>query len=815
MAMTTKDSRDHVRHSSDIVQVIQELGVELKALNGYYQGLCPFHDDHNPSLIVYPDSQRFVCFACQAKGDVFEFVRKLKGVGFTEALAFLASRAGMAPKGQASVQAKAKPEPAVPLTEGTVRILTLAVEYYHEQLPSRVREYLTKERGLTEEIIEGQKIGFSIGQGLLEYLQGKGYTPEQAAQAGVITEGGKEFLKGHIVFPHWLDGQVVYLSGRGWPEKSHRKLPGKRVPLKHLYLEDALKGKEVIIAEGEIDTLTLAQAGFPACGILGTTGFKQEWVERFNQVETVYLALDGDEAGRQAQVKLAKAFGGKAKVVQFPESSNGSGVKDWNELLVKGYKGNTLAFKGAFEELLKGAEPVLAGEAVGISLGLTDLGNARRLVAQHRGAIRFCYLWDKWLYWTGDRWMKDDVGETERYAKAVAVSLKAEAEACKDEYSARELTKWAKRAESSDRIHAMIRLARSEPGIPLRPDEVDPDPWLLNVANGTLDLKRGELKPHDPKDMITRLAPVAYDPKARCPLWEKFLLRVMEGDLELIDFLQRAVGYSLTGDTSEQALFFLHGVGANGKTTFVQTVSALMGDYAMQASTEMLMVQYGNRIPNDIARLQGARFVNTVEIEEGRRLAEGLVKSLTGGDTLTARFLWGEWFEFTPQFKIFLAANHKPVIKGTDHAIWRRIKLIPFEVTIPKQEQDRELARKLQAELPGILNWALEGCLQWQRHGLQEPERVMAATESYREESDVLARFLAECTVPSSTGTVQAGRLYARYKEWCEANGERPWTNTLFGKRLKERGFLREHRMYGKFYVGLELVSEGDSEPEP
>jgi putative DNA primase/helicase len=273
-------------------------------------------------------------------------------------------------------------------------------------------------------------------------------------------------------------------------------------------------------------------------------------------------------------------------------------------------------------------------------------------------------------------------------------------------------------------------------GYPVIPEHLDQDPWLFNVENGTIDLKTGELRPHERGALITKLAPVQYDREAECPTWWKFLMRIFNGNLALIEFLQKAVGYALTGSTREQCLFFLHGLGANGKSTLLEIIHTLLGDYAHRTSSETFLIKKSGGIPNDVAALRGARLVGAVEVESGRRLAEVLIKEMTGGDRISARFLHAEWFDFKPEFKIFLAANHKPVIRGTDHAIWRRIHLIPFNVQIPKPEQDRDLPEKLKAELPGILNWALEGCQMWQLYGLEPPAEVQAATQDYREEMD-------------------------------------------------------------------------------
>ncbi len=422
---------------------------------------------------------------------------------------------------------------------------------------------------------------------------------------------------------------------------------------------------------------------------------------------------------------------------------------------------------------------------------LTDTGNARRFVQIHRGNVRFCHPWGRWFVWMGTHWAVDDTGEIYRRAKETARAIYHEAEQCEDDTRRQALAKHAVRCESEGRLTAMLSLAESEPGIPVLPDDLDRDPWLLNVRNGTLDLKTGQLRPHRREDLITKCISVAYDPDAQCPTWLAFLRRIFEAKDPLIEFVRRAIGYCLTGDTSEQCLFLCYGRGENGKTTKIQTILGLMADYARKTPTETLMVRRGEAIPNDVARLRGARVVAAVEAEEGRRLAESLVKELTGGDTIAARFMRAEWFEFLPQFKIWLATNHKPRIIGTDQAIWRRIRLIPFSVTIPKAEQDRHLTEKLREEWPGILAWAVEGCLAWQQHGLKEPEEVIRATEEYRAEQDLIRAFIEECCYEDSTAWALARDLFGAYRAWAEQNGEKPTTQKDFGTRLAERGFIR------------------------
>ena len=420
---------------------------------------------------------------------------------------------------------------------------------------------------------------------------------------------------------------------------------------------------------------------------------------------------------------------------------------------------------------------------------LTDLGNARRLVHRHGRNLRYCWLWRKWLVWDGKRWVKDDTGEVYRLAKETVSSIYQEAAAAPNDEARKELGKHATRSEAGARIKEMVDLARSD--VPVMPDELDASPDLLNTESGTIDLRTGELREHRREDLITKIAPTTYRPDAAAPTWEAFLERVLPGE-ELRAFVQRAVGYSATGDTSEQCMFINHGGGANGKSTFQEAIAAALGDYAMRAPTEMLLAKRSDGVPNDVARLKGARFVSASETEEGRRLAESRIKDLTGQDTITARFMKAEWFDFAPTHKLWLSTNHKPEIRGTDAAIWRRIRLVPWAVTIPPAEQDKKLPIAFRHELAGILAWVVHGCLEWRREGLQAPDEVRKATGEYRVEMDVLAGFLVECCELDTGHWEYAKDLYECYKRWCDENGERPEPQRKFGGRLGERGFQRD-----------------------
>lgn len=435
----------------------------------------------------------------------------------------------------------------------------------------------------------------------------------------------------------------------------------------------------------------------------------------------------------------------------------------------------------------------------------TDLGNARCLVAEFGENLHFCNKLGKWLVWNGEIWDTDDSGIVERLAKDTVRNIYLEAGGATNDGDRSSLAKHALKSEAEAHLRSMVNLAKSEPDIPVKISQLDADPWLLNCRNGTLDLRTGKLLPHHPGNLCTKTIPVVYDPDAKCTTWISFLRQVMAENHDLIKFLQRAIGYALTGVTGEQVLFFLYGLGANGKSTFIETCRNLLGDYSQQADFDTFVTKKNDGPRNDLARLKGARLVAAVEAAQGRQLAENVIKQATGGDTITARFLYHEHFEFVPQFKLFLVANHKPTIMGVDEAIWRRIRLIPFTVTIPREHRDKQLLAKLRRELPGILAWAIRGCLKWQEDGLSEPDAVSAATADYRREMDVLADFIEECCVLGEHKTVNAGLLYLTFQAWCETNGEEVLTQKKFGTQLRERGFTATKKKGQRCWVGLGL----------
>jgi putative DNA primase/helicase len=428
-----------------------------------------------------------------------------------------------------------------------------------------------------------------------------------------------------------------------------------------------------------------------------------------------------------------------------------------------------------------------------------DLANGRRLVAMFGERLRYIVPWSKWLCWDGTRWTVDDTGQAVRYAKQVADTL-PKTVGKGDQPS---------RTQTAAGINAMLAMAATEPEIALAPAALDADPFLLNVGNGTLDLRTGQLQHHDPSDLLTKIAGAAYDPDAAAPQFAAFLERIQPHPA-MRDFLARLFGHTLLGKVVEHVLPILYGVGANGKTTLIEAVTATFGDYARPADPGLL-IDRGDVHPTGTAALFGLRLAITPETDAGRRLAEGTVKRLTGGDKITARRMREDFWDFTPSHSIVMVTNHKPIVTGTDEGIWRRLRCVPFDVVIPEDERDGRLPERLALEVDGILAWLVTGYRQWQDRGLAEPEQVTAATSAFRGESDMLGLFIAEKCVESPLAQVQSARLFDAWVDWCKRENLDAGTQTAFSRELTDCGYDKQRTAGHKVWHGIGLkVTEED-----
>jgi putative DNA primase/helicase len=422
-------------------------------------------------------------------------------------------------------------------------------------------------------------------------------------------------------------------------------------------------------------------------------------------------------------------------------------------------------------------------------LPLTETGNAERFAEECHTDVRYVPAWRSWLVWTGTEW-SPDVGDilVQGRIKQSHRRLYQLAAACTDDDLRKQIGKWARASDRRTSREATQKLARSEPHMVVNHVELDRHPLLLNVVNGTIDLATGRLKGHRRDDLISRTVPVRYDEKVACPRWKTFLGEILP-DSETVAYVQRAVGYSLTGLVREHCLFVLWGAGLNGKSTMLTVLLELLGPYATQAPAQLLLARRGESHPTEVTVLHGRRMVVSQETDDNRRWAEATVKQLTGGDRLIARRMREDFWEFEPTHKLWMATNHRPEVRGQDEGIWRRIKLIPFERVIPPERRNRALVEELRAELPGILRWAVEGCLAWQREGLSDTEAVAHAVAEYRAAEDRLAPFLDECCVVEPDGKISRPDLRRRYETWAQANVE--------GKALGPREFTAQLRLKG------------------
>ena len=436
------------------------------------------------------------------------------------------------------------------------------------------------------------------------------------------------------------------------------------------------------------------------------------------------------------------------------------------------------AAKAAEAFTAAGALPVDPGApALPLPPAFSEDRLALRFTATHAD-LRYVHAWGKWFRYDGTRWVQDSTLSVYDMARKVCREAAAE---CND-------PRVAPHIAAAKTVAAVERMARGDRRHAATVEQWDPDPWLLNTPGGVVDLRTGTMRPHRPEDYMTKIT--AASPGGECPLWHAFLAKITAGDTEMQNYLQRVAGYCLTGITTEHALFFGYGTGGNGKGVFLNTLTAIWAGYATTASMATFTASTSDRHPTDLAMLRGARLVAAQETEEGRRWDESRVKSLTGGDPITARFMHQDFFTFLPAFKLFIAGNHKPGLRTVDEAMRRRLHLIPFTVTIPPAERDQNLAEKLRAEWPGILAWAVGGCLEWQRIGLAPPAAVKNATADYLEAEDSIAAWIAERCIVSTFATAPAGLLFTGWQAWATAAGEHAGNQKQFGQALEARGFI-------------------------
>lgn len=462
--------------------------------------------------------------------------------------------------------------------------------------------------------------------------------------------------------------------------------------------------------------------------------------------------------------------------------------------------------RNAIEEL---SRDLRANKFVNGQMQFTDITNRDYFLKAYGDRIRYCLMWNKFLVWNGTCWEIDKKGHVEENCVDFVHEMYRGLRVINDRKLAGDFEKHLIKSESFRRIQALVGLLKMSKTIKICDDELDTDNYLFNVSGATLDLRTGKGLPPNPQNLITKKSKFIYEKDAQCPTWNMFLMQIFNNDFDLIKFVQKAMGYSLSGDVSEQCMFILWGTGANGKSTFLNVLQELFGDYACSTGTETFMKKTSGQ-SNDLARLRGMRLVTTSEAEQGKAISESLIKQITGEDELTARFLYGEYFSFKPTFKIYMATNHKPRIKGADNGIWRRIKLIPFTVTIPPEQRDKQLTEKLLAENSGILNWLLQGYTLWKKEGLIEPDVIKEANEEYRYDMDSIQAFINEVLNIDATQKwrLPTKDLYDVYLRWCVKNNEKALSQKGLAVRMQEKGYKRGVSNSVRFWLGLGIKPE-------
>lgn len=833
--------------------------IDLQRTGSEYEALCPFHADRNPSMRIYPrrsdGSWRFKCFACGAHGDTVDFVREIEGVDTAEAARRLRGegpppvrieRPG--PAGDAELWV-----PIVPVPDGVPDISSGSVWPVWNPKRGRLSSFsVSASWAYADEV--GRLLGYVIR---VEFDGGK-ITPavtwcrntETGAErwcmrpfpaprpllglqqlaarpdAPVLIVSGEkcqrvaaELLPSFVAVTwpggdngeahvEWspLAGRRVTLwmdaddSGRACGERIAARLQALGCALRSLDTEGQPRGWDIAdaVAEGWDRTRVVAFARERV----------RPWAHKNEAPAGVCSARASSAADQESQPmgeqqrsntatapSEGEAPDTREHTAVLAESATPAAIRSTLHV-VQGELVEPLRVRAALDET---ADP----ETEDLPELYSEDNAALAFSAQFADELRYVAPWGRWMIWRGQRWAEENTLHVFDLARRICRSVAAQARNDMVNIT----TETQRRAVIAryglaSTVAAIERLAKSDRRHAATIEQWDADLWALNTPAGVVDLRTGAVRPGDRSAHMTKITEVA--PGGECPAWLRFLDTACEGDSELIGFLQRMAGYALTGSTRDHALFFVYGTGGNGKGTFLNTLQWIMGDYARSAPADMFTERKHEAHTTELARLMGARLVAAQETEEGKRWAEAKIKALTGGDPVTARFMRQDDFEYIPQFKLVMTGNHKPGLRNVDEAIRRRLYLIPFEANIPSEKRDTGLAERLRAEAGGILAWAIEGCLQWQREGLRAPDRVRAATADYLEQQDVLGLWLAEC-VTTGTGRVRRGDLYKSFKAWAEDAGEYVLPQKRFVAALESRGFSSALRDGIQYVQGVSI----------
>lgn len=765
---------------------------------------CP-HCGHKDCFRFFLDSNKSHCFACGGEypDSVIDLVMKLNELSSPAEAANALLAMDFEPYTPVTVT-PAEPVRDTRDLERVAETNAAITEYYHLNLLGKTAAiiYQTVTRGHNVKTLMVTRVGYTDGR-LVAALREKGFSDEDILETGMARlQNGRlvDFAPAGIyVYPHFVDGKVARFTFKD-PTGNFKFQQPKRywLPGAFWYGQESLEHPGAIaLVEGENDRLALMEVyDGPVLASIGSVSSEQvEFIKSLGR--DVITFFDHDDAGDRYRLKF------DAQHIIVPERGS-----DIDSYLRGG--GDFMSLLAVFTPKFEVIAPLAAGACGPESF--TDTGNANRMARLFGSDLRYIPETDTFIHWVEHCWVPAGVQILE-YAKRTAAAVLAEGQAmlASDDENIRkrgaDQVAYAHRLHNLPPMKAMIELLK--PKVEIRTAELNADPMLMRVKNGVIDLGTQRYRENRRQDLITSVCPVEYDPRAVCPTWDRFIAEITCGDAELAAFFRRMVGYFLMGRTDEQLLFFFYGHGSNGKSTFIQVIQALMGSYATQINSDVLMANRSVGGPNaSVAKLPGKRLVTANEVTENGRFDEMFLKSVTGGDTLVARQVYGKHeIEFTAQFSLVIIGNHKPVIHDMSHGMWRRMCLIPFAARFSAEQADPTLPARLLAELPGILNWALAGVAEWQEHGLKRslPAAVVKANEEYREESDLLGEFLSGCILQPDAYT-PATALYQAFQTFaCEGNEWR-MTQRVFNKKMAERGFTKVRRDNKAGFRGISLT---------
>ncbi len=775
-----------IRRSVQIEEVVKWLGIEVHG----GKARCPFHNDQTPSLSFKDD--RFKCFGCDTSGDAIDLVAKFRHISTTEAA-------------------------------------HLICETFHLNCPESERKKKTLDFSSLKEYIQSTIEAFYVSPRAQMYLQGRGFTGESMMQFRF----GYDAKRDAIVIPYGEYSE--YYTSRGISDKRFFKPRSEDVGAEPLFYEESLdQGEPVFVVESAFCALSIQQEGSHAVAVCGTGTRKLfDALKKGESVPPLIVCMDRDEAGAESAKKLCTQL--KAMPVQYMQTTTPEGYKDPNELLV----GDPAQFQSWLTDCVKQAEElpriskrIRADEpqAIGLLQSLypelnprylsTDIGNSMLFADYYRDVARYVPERKLWYIFQGKRWEPDIGGlRAMELCKKLANELMVYAVGISDEQLRKDYIDRCKKWQARKTRETILKDAQGVYPIPM--EAFDTDPFLFNCQNGTIHLRDITFHPHAPEDKLTKISDIVYNPEARCERFDRFVDEIMSGDQDRARFLQRSLGYALSGDTRFECLFILYGATTrNGKGTLMESVLRVMGEYGSTVRPETISMKQNISSQNpteDIARLAGIRFANISEPSRGLLLNAAQVKSMTGNDTLNARFLHENSFDFQPQFKIYMNTNYLPVI--TDMTLFSsgRIMIIPFERHFEVNQQDKTLKQTFVApeNQSAILNWLLEGYCAVKWEGLNLPESVRFATERYRHESDKVGLFIEDEMEPISNAEERTSAVYDRYKKWCDANGCFAENTRNFKQILAMYGRVERKRPYAggsetTMFIGFRLRFDKD-----